>query len=80
MLAASGINKKISWNASARVDTLDDELVKIMKEAGCSLLALGFESGSQDSLNKMGKRTTIEKNLNAAKLCRKYGIKILILL
>ena len=73
----SGLNKKINWVATARVDTLDEELVKIMKQSGCSLLAIGFESGSQESLDKMNKKTTVEQNLNAAKLCKKYGIRIL---
>ncbi len=77
LLINSGLNKTISWTATARVDTIDDELVKIMKDSGCKLLAFGFESGSNESLKKMKKGTTIEQNCRAAKLCKKYDIKIL---
>lgn len=77
LIINSGINKKINWTATSRVDTLDEELIKIMKKAGCSLLALGFESGSQTSLDNMKKHTTTAQNIQTAKLCKKYGIKIL---
>ena len=63
--------------ATSRVDTIDEEMVKNMKESGCSLLAIGFESGNNDTLSKIGKNTTVEQNLNAVKLCKKYKIKIL---
>lgn len=69
-------DKKINWVATSRVDTIDEETVKNMKEAGCSLLAIGFESGNDETLSKIGKNTTTEKNLSAAKLCKKYGIEI----
>lgn len=70
-------DKKINWVATSRVDTIDEEMVKNMKESGCSLLAIGFESGNNDTLSKIGKNTTVEQNLKAAKLCKKYKIKIL---
>lgn len=77
ILIEKGYNKKINWVATTRVDSVDDELLKMMKKAGCSLVAMGFESGSDESLKKMGKNTTVEKNLEAANLCHKNGIKIL---
>ena len=77
MLIEKGYNKKINWVSTTRVDAVDDEMLKTMKKAGCSLVAMGFESGSNESLKKMGKNTTVEKNLEAAKLCKKNGLKIL---
>lgn len=77
LIVDSGINRSINWVATSRVDTLDEELICAMKNAGCSVLGIGFESGSQNSLDKMKKNTTLEQNLKAAELCRKYKIKIL---
>ncbi|MFQ5902329.1 MAG: B12-binding domain-containing radical SAM protein [Candidatus Binatia bacterium] len=37
----------ISWIAHARVDELTPELLRTMREAGCVLLRLGVESGSE---------------------------------
>ncbi len=77
LITAHGLNKKINWVATARVDTLDEELITKMKESGCSLLAIGFESGSNESLKLMLKNTTKEQNKTTAMLCKKHGIKIL---
>jgi radical SAM superfamily enzyme YgiQ (UPF0313 family) len=68
-------NLKFKWEAPTRVDSLDLELLKIMKRAGCMRLRLGIESGSQRILNLMRKginKTQIEK---AVKMCKKVGIE-----
>lgn len=77
LLISEGLGEKINWVATARVDNVDDELVSLMKKSGCSLVAMGFESGSNESLTKMNKRTTTEMNLKAAKICKKHKLEIL---
>ncbi len=77
LLIKEELNSKINWVATARADTLDEELVRIMKQSGCSLVAIGFESGNNESLSLMNKKTTTEINLQAAKICKKYKIEIL---
>ena len=72
LLISEGLGEKINWVATARVDNITDELVSLMKQSGCSLVAMGFESGSNESLTKMNKRTTTEMNLRAAKICKKH--------
>ncbi|HET6352238.1 MAG TPA: radical SAM protein [Coriobacteriia bacterium] len=45
----------VTWKCSARVDTLDDELLDKMAAAGCVRIFLGVETGSQrmqDIINK----------------------------
>ena len=77
LLTESKLNENITFVATTRSDTLDEEMLSVMKKAGLNLLAVGFASGSQESLDKMKKNTTIEKNLEVAKLCKKYNISIL---
>jgi len=77
LLISEGLGSKINWVATARVDNITDELVSLMKQSGCSLVAMGFESGSNESLEKMNKRTTVEMNLKAAKICKKHKLEIL---
>ena len=67
---------KINFSANTRVDTLDVETLKLLKKAGCTLLSVGIESGCQDILDKMGKRTTIEQIENAVSMINKTGIQI----
>lgn len=67
---------KINWGSNSRVNTLDEERIKLMKKSGCWMLGLGIESGSQEILNKMKKGTKLEQVERAVKLCKKYKIKI----
>lgn len=67
--------KKLNWAAGAvRAGTVNEETVKLWKEAGCVNINFGIESCSQKMLNVLGKYTTIEQNLNALELLNKYKI------
>lgn len=72
----SELGGKISWVANSRVRPLDDYTLKIMREAGCWLVAFGFESGSDDSLKRMKKGASKSDNLRAARLAKEAGLKI----
>ncbi|MFA5318160.1 MAG: radical SAM protein [Patescibacteria group bacterium] len=67
-------NIKMVWRCYSRVDTLNEELLKLMKKAGCFEIAFGVESGCQKSLDLMKKRTKVEDSENIIKLCKKVGI------
>ena len=75
LISKSPLSGRINWVANARTNTIDDEILSKMKQAGCSLIAFGIESGSEESLSKMKKGTTVEINLKAVKLAKKHGIK-----
>ncbi len=64
----------VSWVCNSRVDTVDYELVKRMKAAGCWLISLGVESGSQEMLDKMRKNATLEQARTAVEACRRAGV------
>jgi radical SAM superfamily enzyme YgiQ (UPF0313 family) len=55
---------------------MDEELVGLLKEAGCVRIAFGAESGSQKVLNAMNKGIQVGQIRQAAELCRRYGIEI----
>lgn len=57
-----------------RVDTVDYEVLRALKEAGCFMILYGFESGSQKMLDIMDKRVTVEDNIKATDWTRKAGI------
>jgi radical SAM superfamily enzyme YgiQ (UPF0313 family) len=67
----------ISWGASSRVDTLSKKLVEKMKRAGCWIIYLGIESGSQEILDAIGKRITLEQVKKAVKILKDAGIQVL---
>ena len=67
---------KINFSANTRVDTIDAETLDLMKKAGCTLLSMGIESGSQEMLDKMGKKITIEQIKKTVKMVKKAKIQI----
>jgi len=57
-----------------RVDTIDYDMLRAFKEAGCFQIFYGFESGSQRMLDIIDKKITVEQNLWAAQWTRQAGI------
>jgi radical SAM superfamily enzyme YgiQ (UPF0313 family) len=53
---------ELKWACNARVDT-DKEVLRKMKEAGCRLLCVGFETPSQNLLKEIKKKTTKERQI-----------------
>jgi len=74
LLIEKRINKKIKWWVNTRVDTLDLATMKLMKQAGCRLLLVGFESGSQLILDNIAKGATVEQAKKFAKAAKKAGL------
>lgn len=71
-------NLKITWNCKSRVDVIDRELVKILRQTGCIRMDLGIESGSQRLLDEiLNKGITIKQIKDAFKICYEEGMKTL---
>jgi radical SAM superfamily enzyme YgiQ (UPF0313 family) len=66
---------RIPWSCMSRVDTVNEEMLKRMKEAGCFMIRFGVESSSQEILNRVKKGTTIEQVVKAFKMTKKSGIE-----
>ncbi len=76
---ARGINAKnldISWICSARVGSIDEEMMAAMKEAGCHMIRIGVESGSQKVLNKVRKGITTKQTESLLALAHKYKMDV----
>jgi len=65
----------ITWSCTSRVTT-DYETLKAMKEAGCRLLIVGYESGDQQILKNIKKGATVERARQFTKDCKKLGLKV----
>jgi anaerobic magnesium-protoporphyrin IX monomethyl ester cyclase len=66
----------ITWVCMARVESIDLELLRLMKRAGCGKIGFGFESGSPRMLKLMNKNADLEDAAHAAALCKKAGIEV----
>ncbi|HSY65520.1 MAG TPA: hopanoid biosynthesis associated radical SAM protein HpnJ [Terriglobales bacterium] len=66
---------KLTWSCTSRVTT-DYETLKAMKEAGCRLLIVGYESGDQQILKNIKKGATTERARQFTKDCHKLGLVV----
>jgi anaerobic magnesium-protoporphyrin IX monomethyl ester cyclase len=71
------LNRKldIKWFCFTRGDTIDQEVADRMAEAGCVKISLGVESGSQDMLDRSGKKTKLDKITQAFRILNRAGIE-----
>jgi radical SAM superfamily enzyme YgiQ (UPF0313 family) len=67
---------RITWSCNARAN-LDYDTMKAMKEAGCRLLDVGYESGSDEILQNINKGISTERMRKFAVEARKAGLMVL---
>jgi hopanoid biosynthesis associated radical SAM protein HpnJ len=65
----------VTWSCTSRVTT-DYETLKAMKEAGCRLLIVGYESGDPQILKNIKKGATIDMAQRFTSNCKKLGLVI----
>ncbi len=70
-----GLN--ITWDVRTRVDTVDEEVLRAMKGAGCLRIHYGVEAGTKKILKVLRKGITLEQVRKAFYLTKKIGIKTL---
>lgn len=68
-------NLGLSWACQSRVDTLDEEMLRAMKKAGCVQIDFGVESGSNKTLKTMKKSTTVEAARMAFAMTKEVGVR-----
>lgn len=68
--------KRIFWRAYTRTDLVDNKILKAMKDAGCIEIDYGIESGDQDILDIMNKKTTVEQNIEAIILAKETNLDV----
>ncbi len=66
----------VKFRIQARVDTVNEEMLKKLKEAGCDLIEYGAESGSNKVLKAIGKNITVDKIKKAVKMTKEAGIEL----
>lgn len=71
-----GFNAEMAACSRADIICKNEEMIKRLSEAGLNWLVIGFESGNQRILDLLKKGTTVEQNYKAAKICKKYKIKL----
>lgn len=66
-------NLCLRFSNGLRVDKVNEEFLKKMKQAGCRYIGYGIESGNQDILNGIPKGITLSQIREAIRLTKKVG-------
>jgi radical SAM superfamily enzyme YgiQ (UPF0313 family) len=69
----------IVWRISCRVKPFDEELARVLYNAGCVEMSFGIESFDNHVLKLLRKGTTSEDNVRALEICDRVGIKTRVL-
>lgn len=72
------INEKIRipYVMTGKVDIVDREMLRLLKESGCVCILYGLESANNDLLKFMDKNTTVEQFVEAVRLTKQAGIGV----
>ncbi len=65
----------INWSCLSRVDTINEELLIVMKKAGCKRIYFGVETASEKMATLFNKQFDREEAIKNLRLCRKIGIE-----
>lgn len=66
----------VYWDCQGRVNTVDEKLMRVMKESNCYSIGFGLESGSTKLLKAMGKGVAREDNLKALDAAKNTGMHL----
>jgi anaerobic magnesium-protoporphyrin IX monomethyl ester cyclase len=67
---------RIAFHCTTRTDVINDEVLSKLVQAGCKEIGFGVESADQRVLDVLGKGTTVEQNLSAIRMAKKYGLVV----
>lgn len=73
MLIKNKVN--IPWSCEAHINYINKDILKLIKRAGCISLSYGIESGVQQLLDNVGKKTKIENIEQAVRWTNEAGIE-----
>jgi len=68
----------IKWGCQGRINLVDEEILKAMKDSGCMYIGYGVESFDQGILDRMKKQIKVDQIIPVIEMTRKIGINPII--
>jgi anaerobic magnesium-protoporphyrin IX monomethyl ester cyclase len=65
----------IPWECEIRADTVDRELLKLMRASGCYYINIGMETINEEHLKKIAKGISSEQVLDVLEVCKGLDIR-----
>lgn len=67
---------KIKWSCMMRVDNAEQNMLAVMKRAGCQMIEIGVESADESVLKKANKRIDLKQVIETVKMANKNKLEI----
>ena len=67
---------KVHWACSGRINNMDVEFARVLRQGGCRQIGYGLESGSQKILDLLNKKASIEKMSAAVRAAHEGGLEV----
>ena len=71
-----GFHRSVRFSAQTRVDRVDTEFMRLLREANFQTLELGVETGNPEVLRASGKGITLEQVEHAVALAKASGLRV----
>jgi anaerobic magnesium-protoporphyrin IX monomethyl ester cyclase len=68
-------NYDLTWYCLSRVESMDLELARLMRRAGCRMVSFGIESGNLDILKRIHKKISLPAAKQAVEACYQAGLR-----
>ena len=76
LMIKEGIPKKVKWGTAGDAASVDDDVIALMKKAGCTFISYGGESASDKVLKyDIQKGTTRKNNQDAVDIMKRQGME-----
>ncbi len=66
----------MTFNCAVRVGHVDDDLLQMLKTAGCWMVSIGMESGDQGLLDRHKAKVTLDQIRDTVKRIKKNGMRV----
>jgi len=76
MIRERGFHKRAIFDCQARGDTVDDNILKTLRESGFRTIHFGIETASERLMKMIDKRETVEDVKAGINLSRKHGFQV----
>ncbi|MBI4831843.1 MAG: cobalamin B12-binding domain-containing protein [Candidatus Lindowbacteria bacterium] len=67
---------RLPYAVRTRIDRIDEEIIRALKDSGCYRIHYGVESGVQEVLDKMNRKMTLEQVRDIVALTKKHGLSV----
>ena len=75
LMIQRGLHKRVEWDITTRADLADESLYRKLRDAGCTLVGLGIESGNDYVLKRVGKDITTAQAVRAVESAKRAGLR-----